>query len=203
MLERPREALQTYQHLLDIGEESPLIRIRTGGIFFMERSFLSALAEFEIALETLQYSNKKNSNNLNNNKGAKGVTNKNSKKKKDRHEDRTEDSKYMSTEDKATYVLIIHRIGKCYKEFGDPKSLLYLNRALDMDPGSKEILMDIAAVLMEQGREKRKDDSKISKYLIFNYLLELCNLKFINRTCSTSYSDFNSAVQSYLSLSCI
>ena len=167
MLDRPKEALQEYQHLLDIGEESPLIRIRTGGIFFMERSFISALAEFEIALETLQFSNRKNNKIGDNDKGTKGVTTKNRKKKKDRSEDRSEDSKYMSAEDKATYILIIHRIGKCYKEFGDPKSLVYFNRALDMDPGSKEILMDIAAVLMEQGREERRVEEMRKAFKIF------------------------------------
>ena len=61
--------------------------------------------------------------------------------------------KMKNPDDFSHYVTVMHRIGKCYKEFGESlKSVKYLEKALLMSPSGKEIMMDLAAVLMERGR---------------------------------------------------
>lgn len=162
MLNRQKEALQIYKKLFELGSDSVILRIHAGSIYFIEKEFQAALNEFELALKIIQsdndikYSKNNKKGNDNENRDKNDQNDNNIHQKNDNLLLNNEDKKdkvLMNYEDKVTYILILHRIGKCYKESSDPRSLEYLNRALDLDPESKEILMDIAAVLMELGKE--------------------------------------------------
>ena len=117
-----KTSIESYSRIIALGGETVNVRMMMGTSYFVQKKFKYALQEFENSLE-LYYKNEKNKNT-------------------DKHIPEGENSKTM----------ILSRIGKAYKELGEPlKSVKVLRDALELGARSKEILMDLAAVLMEYG----------------------------------------------------
>ena len=119
-------AVETYTEVFDMGRDTVGLRFARGGSYFKLRKYFLAMNDFEIAQK------------LNNRKGQWGVDLGKSKEEVD--------------------GMILHRMGKCYKEFGEAnKSIEVLTKVLNRpqyiaEGYEKDMLMDIAAVLMEVGR---------------------------------------------------
>ena len=119
-------AHKTFLKIINLGGETYTIRMSMGSFLFKEKLFASALEEFIRSKEV--YLKEKSIKNI----GSSSVDT-------------------VNTMDD-TEGLIINRIGKCYKDMGE--SLLAVKafrQCLEVDPKSKEYLMDLASVLMERG----------------------------------------------------
>ena len=115
-------SIESYLRIISLGGETVNVRMMMGTSYFVQKKYKYALKEFKNSLE-LYYKNDQNKNT----------------------------NKYIP-EGENSKTMILSRIGKAYKELGEPlKSAKILRDALDSGPRSKEILMDLAAVLMEYG----------------------------------------------------
>ena len=120
-------AHKTFLKIINLGAETYTIRMSMGSFLFKEKLFASALEEFTRSKEL--YLKEKTIKNI----GSSSVNT-------------------VNTVDDVE-GLIINRMGKCYKDMGE--SLLAVKafrQCLEVDPKSKEYLMDLASVLMERGK---------------------------------------------------
>ena len=151
------EALVMYKKIISLQGETVSIRLGMGSIYYQQRMFREALVEFDRAFELFS-----SISTIKNKKDMKIDKKKDKKVKKDKNDQKGKKETVKNydieallprdKETKDTYSLILHRIGKCFKEFGEQdEALAVLSRALEVTPGSKEIMMDIAAVMMERG----------------------------------------------------
>ena len=119
-------AIETYTEVFDMGRDTVSLRFARGGSYFKIRKYFLAMDDFEMARK------------LNNRKGQWGVD--------------------LGKSKEEVEGMILHRMGKCYKEFGEAnKSIEVLTKVLSQpqhiaEGFQKDMLMDIAAVLMEVGR---------------------------------------------------
>ena len=119
-------AVETYTEVFDMGRDTVSLRFARGGSYFKMRKFFLAMEDFEMAQK------------LNNRKGNWGVD--------------------LGKSKEEVEGMIWHRMGKCYKEFGEAnKSIEILTKVLKRpqhiaEGFEKDMLMDVAAVLMEVGR---------------------------------------------------